>query len=158
MTPIKLVDTLIEYLKPVVETFELQSNIKGIKKAPQITGGFLNEKKPQQMQDVPDFPFVIVRYLEDEDNEDAAIASVRIIAGTYSEDAKDGWRDCLNVVTRIKQHLLAHPFIGGPFRVEKPMRTELPEEQPVPEWIASLTIQVVIPVIEEEGVIDDDDY
>ncbi|MFY0545456.1 hypothetical protein [Brevibacillus sp. H7] len=151
MTPNLLVDELIKFIEPVVANFDLESNVKGIRKSPQVIGGYLEEKKPQQRQETPDFPYVIVRYLEDDDTDESNIASVRIIAGTYSEDEQNGWRDCMNVVTRIKQALLEQPIIGERFRVQKPMKTQLPEEQPFPEWMALLTVQVVIPQTEEEG-------
>lgn len=152
MTPILLVDELVEFIKPVVVEYVLQSNVKNVNKAPQVVGGFMDEKKPGPQQNPPDFPFVIVRYLEDNDTTDSNIAQVRIIAGTYSEDAQSGWRDALNVITRIKGELLKHPRLNGGYTVEKPMRMEMPEEQPFPEWVATLTINVSLPqMIDEEG-------
>lgn len=152
MTPIVLVDTMIKFIEPVVENFELQSNVPDIKKAPQVIGGFLSEKKRSQEQDPPDFPFVIVRYIDDEDKGDGTnVATVKIIVGTYSEDYQDGWRDCMNVVIRIKEELLKQRIIGGPFRVEYPIKIELPEEQPFPEWAAFLTVKIIMPSIQEEG-------
>lgn len=150
MTPILLVDTLIDVIKAAVTNFDLDANVSGIKKAPQVISGYLKEKKPGQKQDPPDFPYVIVRYLEDTDNENESTATVRIISGTYSEDEQNGWRDCMNVITRIKQELLKKRSFG-PFRIEYPLKTELPEEQPYPEWVAMLTLNVVIPQVQEEG-------
>jgi len=151
MTPLILVDKLIDFIKPVVVNFELESNIPGIKKAPQVISGYLKEKKPKEKQTVPDFPYVIVRYLNDTDTGQGSMASVRVIAGTYSEDEQGGWRDCVNVITRIKEALLKQRFIGGPFKIEYPIKTELPEEQPYPEWVAFLTLNITIPSIQEEG-------
>ena len=151
MTPLILVDKLIEFITLVVVNFELESNIPGIKKAPQVISGYLKEKKPKEKQTVPDFPYVIVRYLKDTNAEEGATAIIRVIAGTYSEDEQSGWRDCMNVITRIKEALLKQRFIGGPFKIEYPIKTELPEEQPYPEWVAFLTLNVTIPSIQEEG-------
>ena len=151
MTPLILVDKLIEFNTLVVVNFELESNIPGIKKAPQVISGYLKEKKPKEKQTVPDFPYVIVRYLKDTNAEEGATAIIRVIAGTYSEDEQSGWRDCMNVITRIKEALLKQRFIGGPFKIEYPIKTELPEEQPYPEWVAFLTLNVTIPSIQEEG-------
>ncbi|MGF9822625.1 hypothetical protein ABE430_08900 [Brevibacillus agri] len=151
MTPIIMLDRLVEHLQAITENFELQSNVTGITKAPQVIAGYLPEKKPVQKQNVPDFPYVIVRYLQEEDDNDGVIASVKIIVGTYSQDAQDGWRDPLNILTRIKQDLLARPVFGESFRVEKPIKTELPEEQPFPEWWGAITLQVIMPQMEEEG-------
>lgn len=150
MTPLILIDELIKFIEPVVKDFELQTNIPDIRKAPQVISGYLGEKKASHLKKVPDFPYVIVRFLEDDDKDQGHTATVRIIAGTYSEDVQNGWRDCVNVMTRIKQALLQRPFIG-PFKVEKPIRMELPEEQPYPEWAVLMTFQVSLPQIQEEG-------
>lgn len=160
MTPIILVDELVKFIKPVVAEFVLQTNQQGVTKAPQVLAGFLDEKKPPMagQQGSPDFPFVIVRYLEDDDTEDSNIATIRIYAGTYSLDAQNGWRDAMNVITRIKQALLKQRIIGKQFWVEKPMKTEMPEDQPFPEWVAVLSFNMVIPQVEQEGVMFDDGF
>lgn len=153
MTPIMMVDALIEFIKPVVTDFVLDSNIEGIKKAPAVISGYLSEKKTreqQQQQAMPDFPYVIVRYLEDNDTDESNMAQVRIICGTYSKDEQNGWRDAMNVAFRIKQALLAAGKFGNAFHVEKPIKTELPEEQPFPEWIALLTLSVSVPQTQQE--------
>ena len=155
MTPIMLIDRLIDFIKPVVAEYVLPSNVPWITKAPQVLGGYLPEKKPRPGQDPPDFPYVIVRYLEDDDTYEENTATVRIIAGAYSEDTQDGWRDCMNVITKIKTALLKQRFFG-PFKIEKPVKTELPEEQPYPEWVAFLMLTITIPQVQEEGGYQDD--
>lgn len=151
MTPIILVDKLIDYIKSIVAEFELQSNVQGIKKSPQVIGGYLKEKKPKEKQVIPDFPYVIVRYIEDTDTEnDGHSSNIKIMAGTYSEDEQDGWRDAMNVITRIKGDLMKKRFLG-PFKIEYPIKTELPEEQPYPEWVAILNLTVTMPQVIEEG-------
>lgn len=150
MTPIVLVDRLVEFIKPVVAEFELDSNIVGIKKSPQVISGYLQEKKPNQKQDPPDFPYVIVRYLTDTDEQEEDKASIKIIAGTYSEDTQDGWRDPMNVITKIKEALMKQRFFGA-FKIEYPVKTDLPEEQPYPEWVAILNLTVTMPHMVEEG-------
>lgn len=148
MTPIVLVDTLVDFIKPFVRDFVLQTNVEGAEhKAPEVMCGYLPEKVATAKQKKPDFPHVIVRYL----NDDGSVATVHIIAGTYSEDPQHGWRDCMNIITRIKQALQKTPTIGA-FRIQAEMKTELPEEQPFPEWIALLTLTVEIPQAQEEGV------
>lgn len=147
----RVVDALIEHITPAVSDFSLETNVRGHAfKAPKVRAGYLAEKKPGPSQSPPDFPYVIVRFLEDNDTDDSNIAQIRIIAGTYSQDEENGWRDALNVATRVKQHLLAHPCFDSAFRVMRPIRTELPEEQPFPEWVAMLTIHVQLPQVREE--------
>jgi len=153
MTPIILIDKLIEFLTPVVAEFDLQSNVETVRKAPQVLAGYLPAKLP--LQTIPDFPYVLVRYIEDTDAEDADTAIVKIYVGSYSEDAQDGWRDAMNILTKTKTALMRKRFFG-PFKIERPIKTELPEEQPFPEWIAILTLNVTMPHVIEEGDCLDD--
>jgi hypothetical protein len=153
MTPIMLVDILVKFLKPVVMEFELETNVHGIKKAPEVVKGYLPAKKPTTKQETPDFPYVIVRYLEDTDQADGGMAVLKIYVGTYSDDEQQGWQDAMNVITKIKIALLKRRNFG-PFRIEYPIKTELPEEQPYPEWAAILTLNILIPHIIEEGGIE----
>lgn len=152
MTPLDLVDRLIEEIKIIVKDFHLETNIPGVKKPPQVISGYLGEKKPGSKQEPPDFPFVIVRYLEDTDDGTQHTANVRLLIGAYNEDAQNGWRDCLRVAVRIKNELLKKRFFG-PFSIEYPVKTELFEEQPFPEWTTSITFSVTMPKIQEEGVL-----
>lgn len=155
MTPIDMVDKLIELIKAAVKDFNLESNVLGIKKPPQVISGYLAEKKAGAKQDPPDFPYVIVRYLEDNDDGSQNTATVRVLIGTYSEDEQNGWRDCMNVAIRIKHELLKQRLFG-PFSIEYPIKTELYEEQPYPEWMVSMTLNVSMPKTQEEGVLFDD--
>jgi hypothetical protein len=56
----------------------------------------------------------------------------------------------MNVITRIKEALLEQKFLG-PFKIEYPVKCELPEEQPYPEWVAILSLTAAIPRVQEEG-------
>lgn len=129
--------------------YRLQSNVKDIKKEPQVIGGFLKEKLPQEKQEVPDFPFVIVRFQEEDDNDDNVV-TIRIMAGTYSEDHQNGWRDPMNILIHIKQALKKHQTFGA-FSLEKGIKTEQPEEHPYPHWLAWMTLKFSAPQIQPKG-------
>ncbi|MEJ8544715.1 hypothetical protein [Brevibacillus borstelensis] len=159
MTPVVLVDKLIKRIRLAVSHFRLQTDIEDAPwRAPQVVGGFLNSKRPatedgtlRGLDPVPLFPYVNVRYLEDDGNK----AIVKIIAGAYSTDGQSGWRDCMNVLIRIKQALQEQQFFGA-FSIDPVMKTQMPEEQASPEWTASLTLSVTIPqtLIERTDVTD----
>lgn len=150
MTPLILIDSLIPFVESVVADFVLDSNVKGVKKAPQVIAGYLKEKQPNEKQDPPDFPYVILRFLDGSDADGHHTVRIKIMAGTYSQDAQHGWRDPVNILQRIKDELLKLPYLG-PFQIVKPVKTELPEEQPYPEWVAWMILQVIIPQIIVEG-------
>ncbi|USG67445.1 hypothetical protein NDK47_09275 [Brevibacillus ruminantium] len=156
LTPIVLVDELVKLIKPIVSGFLLETgDPDGERKAPEVIGGFVN-RVPPQSEDEPNaitapLPYVAVRYVED----DGSKAIVKITAGTHSSDGQSGWRDCMNVLIRIRQALQERQFFGA-FSIDPVMKTSMPEEQAPPEWSASLTLTVHIPqtLIERSDVTD----
>ncbi|HOV79367.1 MAG TPA: hypothetical protein PK728_04615 [Bacillota bacterium] len=136
-TPVLLVDGLRDFIEPLVKSYVLETNRPNLAKPPQVVTGYLPPKNPNF--DAPDFPFVIVRFVEGTDSDDGSTAVVKIIAGTYSEDAREGWRDAANILQRVKTELLKRRVIAKKYRVELPMKIEMPEEQPFPEWIGVMT-------------------
>ncbi|GIO09667.1 hypothetical protein J31TS6_56950 [Brevibacillus reuszeri] len=149
-TPIDMINILAHRIEKIVKDYQLETKMKGLSKAPDVYTGYLGKRFTALPSAGPEVPWIIVRYLGDEDEADGCSGNVRIIVCTFSEDDENGWRDPLNVLTRLKQQLLAHPNIGGPFRIERPFETELPEEQPFPEWIAGMTFKVTLPQVFEE--------
>lgn len=149
MTPTLLVDELRNFIDDVVKNYWLETN-KDLNKPPQVVTGYLPPKKSTPD---PDYPFVIVRLVEGTDNQESATVTVKIIVGTYSEDAQNGWRDVANIIQRIWTELFKRRVIAKKFRVEYPMKFEMPEEQPFPEWVGIMTTNwtVAHPVLEEVG-------
>lgn len=147
ITPVLLVDELKAFLEDVVKNYQLDTNRLGDVKPPQVVTGYL---PPKHAGPEPDFPFVIVRLIDGIDEEDGATVTVKIIAGTYSEDAQQGWRDVANILQHIWQELFKRRVIANRFRVEYPMKFEFPEEQPYPQWIGIMTTiwTVAHPVLE----------
>jgi hypothetical protein len=147
MSTVLLVDELKEFVNTVVKEYCLETNKPGVEKEPQVVTGYL---PPKKLTEIPDYPFVIVRLAKGIDNQEGAMVTVKIIVGTYSEDAQNGWRDVANIIQRIWTELYKRRIIANKFRVEYPMEFEIPEEQPYPEWIGIMTITwTVLHPIEE---------
>jgi hypothetical protein len=136
-TPVLLVDGLKAFIEVVVNDYQLETKNKNMVKPPQVIAGYLPSKDPKS--ETPDFPFVIVRFAEGTDSDEDSRVIIKIIAGTYSEDAQEGWRDPANILQRIRTELMKHRVVGGKFRLEFPLRIEMSEEQPFPEWIGVMT-------------------
>lgn len=151
MTPIELVDGLVDFIKKVVDQYDLSTKIKDIKKAPSVYAGYLPPDNEDDESLTPDdYPFVIVRFISDTDDIDSSdIANIRILIGTYSEDEQNGWRDTLNIATRIKIELKKKQFTG-PFALTGKVQTELFEEQLRPFWHAIMDFSFVIPQVQPE--------
>ncbi|AKS37415.1 hypothetical protein NP92_02850 [Anoxybacillus gonensis] len=151
MTNIGLVDALKERIESIVREFSLSCNVEGKQKAPQVATQYLPEKKRKEEQDVPDFPHVIVRFIEEKSQNGQDVVEVHIIAGTYGYDPQTCWKDVMNVLNRIKLELRKQPLIGPFELIQDSYRTVLPEEQPFPEWIAYSVAQFIVPRIQNEG-------
>jgi len=152
MNNITMINSLRDRIQESTKDFLLDSNVEGVQKAPEVMSGYLKAKKRKSDQTPPEYPFVLVRFHSDEDNQNGYTSLVHIIAGTYSEDEQNGWRDPLNILSFIKRDLLNNPIFGGSFSVSQdaPQKIELPEDQPFPEWVGILKIYVHLPQIEGE--------
>lgn len=148
ITPVSLLEELKTFIEQIVDNYMLETNQQG-KKPPQVIIGFL---PPKNLSNIPDFPCIILRLVEGKDDEESATVTVKIIIGTYCEDTKEGWREPLNLIQRIWYELYKRRIIAKRYRVEYPMKFEIPEEQPYPYWIGVMTTvwTVAHPVLEEE--------
>ncbi len=165
--PADLIDAICEFLTVTVKDLQLKTQ-GGDGRPPQIVAGYLppkNPKKPELQEE--DFPFVIVRLISLEDvgekgggtSKDYAQAVVRLVIGTYSHDAQDGWRDVANTATRIWIDLFRKRVIAKRYRIEYPYLFEMPEEQPYPQWIGEMTTRWTMPrpleeIYDQEVVLD----
>ncbi|MEC1744122.1 hypothetical protein [Schinkia azotoformans] len=142
-----LVDKFKTFVEQVVQNYALETN-QETEKVPQVLTGFLPSKRSAYG---PDFPFVIVRALKGSDASEQSTVTIRLYIGTYSEDEKNGWRDVTNIIERIRTEILKQRVIGKKFKVELPIEFEIPEEQPIPEWFGFMTLQVIVPQVQDEG-------
>lgn len=153
ITPVLLVDELRDFIETIVQNYWLETN-RGTSKPPQVITGYLPPKDPTKED--PDFPFVIVRLSDGTDDQDGATITVHIIVGTYSRDSQQGWKDVAGIIERIWTELFKRRTIGNKFRVEYPMKFEIPEEQLYPQWVGVMTTTwtVAHPVLEPalEGI------
>lgn len=154
MTPIELVDALSDFIKDVVKEYDLSTKIDGKCKAPEVHSGYLPPKT--KGDDASDFPYIIVRYLSENDNS-GNVVSMRIIIGTYSEDEQNGWRDTLNIATRIKIAIRKRETLG-PFSLSDKIETELFEDQPFPYWFAVMDLDFNAPQVQMDWSEHDIDY
>lgn len=141
-----LLDMLAEQIIDLTKDFQLSTKVKDIVKIPDVHIGYL----PPKMKNIQntEYPYVIIKF-SNESSKPHEISKTRvyIIAGAYSEDV-EGWKDVLNILNRIKVGLMKLPFIG-PFEIIE-YTTDLPEEQPLPEWIAYSVIDLSAPTIRQE--------
>ncbi|MGI6436406.1 MAG: hypothetical protein ACOX0F_13855 [Syntrophomonadaceae bacterium] len=151
MNPVLLTKELCAFLETVLTEFLLETG-KGQDKAPQVAEGWL---PPKGSSDKPDFPYVIVRLCEGTDSEERGQATIKIIVGTYSEEI-EGWKDVGNIIMRIRNTLLITRILNNRYQLELPLKWQLFEEQPYPEWIGQITTKWTIALPIEQ--VKEDDY
>lgn len=152
MTPIELVDALVGFIKEVVKEFNLSTKVDGMYKAPSVHAGYLPPREDDEDESLEpsDYPFVIVRFVADTDDiESNESTNIRLIIGTHSEDEQNGWRDTMNIATRIKIELKKKQILG-PFALNGKILTELFEEQLRPFWHVIMDLSFNVPQVQTE--------
>ncbi|KYD02639.1 hypothetical protein B4102_0233 [Heyndrickxia sporothermodurans] len=154
MTPIELVDALVEYVKQIVKDFNLTTKVEGVSKVPSVYAGYLPNQDEDEDEDdrlTPnDYPFIIIRYLSESDElYSENVVNIRLLIGTFSEEEQNGWRDTINIATRIKMELKKKMYLG-PFVLKDKIQIELFEEQLKPFWHGIMDLTFNIPQIQPE--------
>ena len=128
MTPIILMECLEKFVKEKTAGIMLQARIRG-----QVPG---DEKQraaevykmqlPTKEDSVQRIPYILLQFLTGADGAQGegplgASCQVRIVVGTYSEDAGLGSYDVLNVLSRLRSELLMAGVVGDRFELMKPL-------------------------------------
>ena len=100
---------------------------------PKRKGGQTNE----------DFPFILVRAIGGEDSEGQTDIDVEIICGFYTDDSEeDGTNIIMQVVNRIRQHLLQRRLFGKKYDLQLPINwttgTDEERNQPHPYYVGQI--------------------
>ncbi|MDX8367780.1 hypothetical protein [Cytobacillus sp. IB215665] len=157
-TPINLVDELVKFIEGVVKEYDLTTKIKGENKAPSVYAGYLppEDDDGEERLTPQDYPFVIARFVSNTDDfSNGDSVNIRLVIGTYSEDEQNGWRDTLNIATRIKIELKKKQILGA-FALTNQIQVELFEEQLVPFWHAIMDLSFNEPQVQSETGFDYD--
>ena len=75
------------------------------------------------------YPFACIEFLNLEDTDEKAVASVLITVGVYTGARADKQTDLLNLSETIRQYLLGHRIIGEQFVLELPAYFAVVEER-----------------------------
>lgn len=147
MTIVESMENVAAYLKEVVTEYSAKQ-ASGRKKI-EVYAGFppvrtSRDETPSCVYCVP---------TEANDGADGA-SNVKLMIGlsVYDADKDSGGRSLYNLAEHIRQALLKKRTLGGRNRLILPLKTEIPTEQPFPEWVGVITATYTIAFIEEEGI------
>ena len=141
MTITETMDNVAAYLRPVLEQYntEQPSGTLPVK----VYAGFPPVRTSASERE--SFVYALVLSAADNDDDDLSTATVEIGCSIYDSDPTDGWRALANVMEHIRQALLTHRTIAhGRNRLELPLKLEIIDEQPYPQWQGKLTATYTI--------------
>ncbi|MFD0710633.1 hypothetical protein [Paenibacillus sp. GCM10027626] len=149
MTAALLLRALCEFLRKTVADYAAAQSSAGGYVPPTVFDWYLPFKDARR-EDI-DFPFITARIVNGDDPVDdpsaALYSTVRIdlAFGVYSghrlikpnDDPihPDGAYDLLNLMEHVRTALFREGIIDRKFRIERPYKWSIPEEQPYPLWV-----------------------
>lgn len=140
-----LVEDLSVYLQKKLKEFSLETK-KG-RRSVKIFKYFLPTKRKETEDD---FPLIIIRPIEGEDSKQSD-ATVKFICGVYSQD-DEGIYDLISLMEKVRLALLEDYEINPKFRLEqtenKPLKWEISEDQPYPQWLGAITATFNVPIVQ----------
>lgn len=140
-----LVEDLSVYLQKKLKEFSLETK-KG-RRSVKIFKYFLPTKRKETEDD---FPLIIIRPFEGEDSKQSD-ATVKFICGVYSQD-EEGIYDLISLMEKVRLALLEDYEINPKFRLEqtenKPLKWEISEDQPYPQWLGAITATFNVPIVQ----------
>ena len=143
-----LVEDLSVYLQKKLKEFSLETK-KG-RRSIKIFKYFLPTKRKETEDD---FPLIIIRPFEGEDSKQSD-ATVKFICGVYSQD-EEGIYDLISLMEKVRLALLEDYEINPKFRLEqtenKPLKWEISEDQPYPQWLGAITATFNVPIVQIKG-------
>lgn len=147
MTASMLLNTLCSFLRKTVEGYAAAQSSSRQYVPPKVFEWDLPFKNPRQTEKV-DYPFIVARIAGGEDPEMSANAvlmsrvQIELVFGVYSEGSeasgfvvRDGLYDLINLMEHVRQALQREPLLDNRYRLERPYKWHIPEEQPYPLWV-----------------------
>lgn len=166
MTAAMLLRALCDFLRELLAEYAAAKGDGGQFTAPRVFEWYLPFKNPKAPEKI-DFPYVVARIVSGEDSQDPNVGStvqVHLSFGVYDESERvdgflrpSGAYDLINLMEHVRIGLLRQLVIDNRFRIEKPYKWSIPEEQPYPLWVGEATTSWTVQIVTEQqtgGVIN----
>lgn len=152
MTTVELMDNLAEFLRPAVADYSARqpSGQRKIK----VYAGFPPARFNADEQ--PSYIYALVTGAQDTNDMAMSTATVEIGFNIYDNSDVEDWRSLYNLMEHVRQYLLRHRLVAHRHRLQLPLKLEVPEGQPAPQWQGKLTVIYTIGQPEEEDINYDD--
>lgn len=154
MTIVELMDDLADFIRPIVTEYSTEQPT--VRREIKVYAGYPPIRlKPDESTSCV---YVLVTSATDSDGENMSTANVEIGLSIYEAGEVEPWRALYNLAEHIRQHLLKHRLVAGRYRIKLPLKFEVPDAQPVPQWQARLTSEYSIAQPYEEDIIYEESY
>ena len=148
MTTVELMDNLADYLRSVVVDYSTQQ--PSGKRSIKVYAGYPPARMNADEQ--ASFIYALVTSAQDTADGDMSTATVEIGFSIYDDSEYDDWRSLYNIMEHVRQQLLKHRFIADRHRLLFPVKIEVPEAQPAPQWQGKITAIYTIGQPYEEDI------
>ncbi|EON70402.1 hypothetical protein [Lysinibacillus sphaericus] len=160
MDSLNITDEIVSFLTDALAETQLQTKDENVCKSPAVYDGYLppkkNTRRGEEDKEQDYYPFVIVRFLFEQDAlYKQNTMKFKFLIGTYSKDERQGWRDTLLVMNRIKFALKEAQTIG-PADLTGEIESALFEEQMKPMWHGVMEVDFLTPQVQWNGSVAGD--
>lgn len=145
MSVITLTNELQKLITPLVDDFLMESSEINNKSrtTPRVVKYYLPPKQSNPAANAePDMPLIMIRPIsnsEDDGYPPVASCQIDILVFTKSHDVEERTEWCINILTRITQHLKAHRIVGERYQLILPLEWELFDDSQKPNFAAVLS-------------------
>lgn len=147
MTIVVVVEKLAELIREAVREYDTEQKAGRVPIT--VYAGFPHV--PDTSEEKASFIYCKVASFKDEINGSFGTAEVDIGFSICDRDKKDGWRQLYNLMEHVRQCLLKNPYIGGGTNhLELPLKGEIYDEQPYPQWQGMIHATYTIDQPEQE--------
>lgn len=148
MTTVELMDNLADYLRSVIVDYSTQQ--PSGKRSIKVYAGYPPARMNADEQ--ASFIYTLVTGAQDTADGDMSTATVEIGFSIYDDSEYDDWRSLYNIMEHVRQHLLKHRLVANRHRLQLPLKLEVPEAQPAPQWQGKITAIYTIGQPYEEDI------
>lgn len=134
ISPKWAVDELVKFVEQSVQHTKMDVQRGGDERVPSVYADSAPFTSPNESH----APLIVVRFISDTPSR----MTIKLIAGTYADDKKSGWEDAVTILRKIRADLGRVGVIASRLhfvQTDDSPKIDLPEEQPVPNYMASMT-------------------
>ncbi len=146
MTTVELMNNLADFLQDVVKDYATQQK-KGCLPI-EVYAGYPPIRT--NAAEISSFIYVLATEFEDKEEPNLSTAKVEIGFSIYDKDTETGFLSLYNLMEHVRQAILKQRTVAEKHRIVLPVKGEIAEDQPFPQWQGKITTEYTIGQPSEE--------